>query len=308
LRYARECASDIIKNWDFENAVHMWRARNSEHITPQALALFAMLAPEQASAGAKEKLAAWRDYMLRRTNNLWEYRTHSDDEWAHPKSKEIGTVAGMGGSLFIAAHALDDKRLRDLAWSQVNFVFGCNPAGAHLGHRNPTRAALGGFWTGVEKGWPFDYPYGTGYLGAVRGTLDGSPTDAAFPYNPAEAASSDRPGVYGTEGWSLSNRAWLSTIAFSTIGSHRITLSETRKGAVRVELRAALNFDPAKAESGWVLWSEDGGEPRKVDVRETRPDSGVFTADVTVGSSVPEIEASYGYLASRKSARLAVQR
>ena len=124
LRHARACAEDIIKNWDFNNPVHMWAARNAEHLTPQALALFLLIAPDQAPAGTKEKLAAWRDYIVRRTANLWEYRTHSDTEWAHPKSKEIGTVAGLGGSMFAVAEVLGDRKLRDIGWSQVNFVFG----------------------------------------------------------------------------------------------------------------------------------------------------------------------------------------
>ena len=71
-----------------------------------------------------EKLAAYRDYLLKRTDNLWQYRTHSDIEWAHPKSKEIGTVAGLGGSMFLTAHVLDDARLRGVGWSQVAGIEG----------------------------------------------------------------------------------------------------------------------------------------------------------------------------------------
>jgi hypothetical protein len=318
LRYARACAEDIIKNWDFADPVHTWRARNAEHITPHALALFLLMAPEHAPAGTKEKLAAWRDYIFKRTDNLWQYRTHDDHEWAHPKSKEVGTVAGLGGAMFAVAELLGDAKLRGIGWSQVNFVFGANPAGVHLSNKSPVRLAVGGYWDGVENGWPISYPHGTGLLGAVRGTLDGSPTDAAFPYNPKEAASSDRPGVYGTEGWAISNRAWLSTITFSTLGSHRVRLLDPASGAeiitaepgarVRVELRAALNLDPERSDSGWILWSENSGEPRRVEVRETGANSGLFTADLTIGREARSAEASYGYLAFRKTARLNVRR
>jgi hypothetical protein len=100
----------------------------------------------------------------------------------------------------------------------------------------------------------------------------------------------------------------MSTVAFSTIGSHRISLSQTPKGAVRVQLKAALNLDPSSVETGWVLWSEDSSAPRKVEVRETGPDTGLFVAGVSPGAGVRQVEASYGYLASRKSARLAVRR
>ena len=117
LTYARACAEDIIRSWDFGNPVHTWRARNAEHIAPQALALFLLIAPEQAPPGTKEKLGGWRDYIVSRTNNLWQYRTHDDREWAHPKSKEVGTVAGMGGAAEIARRTVagtDDRRRDDL--------------------------------------------------------------------------------------------------------------------------------------------------------------------------------------------------
>ncbi|NJO25423.1 MAG: hypothetical protein HC867_06130 [Bacteroidia bacterium] len=169
LKYAQDCAADIIKNWNFDNEWHTWAMRNAEHITPQALALFAMMYPEKCPAGTKEKLAAWRDYIFKRTNNLWNYRTHSDTEWAHRKSKEVGTVCGLGGSMFAVADVLKDSKLRAIGWSQVDFVFGCNPPGTHLSHKSPTRVALNGYWKGVEKGWPFQYPHGTGELGYTRG-------------------------------------------------------------------------------------------------------------------------------------------
>jgi hypothetical protein len=315
LAYARACAEDIIRSWDFANPVHTWRARNAEHITPQALALFVLVAPDQAPPGTKEKLRAWRDYIVSRTNNLWQYRTHDDREWAHPKSKEVGTVAGMGGAAFAVAAVLDDSALRAIGWSQVDFVFGRNPAGAHLSHKSRLRVAINGFWDGVEVGWPHVYVFGTGELGPVRGTLDGSPTDAAFPFNPDEAATADRPGVYGTEGWSITNRAWMSTVTFSTLGSHAIRFVDPRTAAppktlkrgdtVRVELRGALNRDPARVETGWIEIRDGRGTSRLI-VTETGVDTGLFAATVTPGMSGPMV-ASYGHLAFQKTATVLVQ-
>ena len=317
LAYARACAEDIIKSWDFSNPVHTWRARNAEHIAPQALALFLLLAPEHAPAGTKEKLAAWRDYIVSRSNNLWQYRTHDDTEWAHPKSKEVGTVAGMGGAAFAVAAVLNDPVLRAIGWSQVDFVFGRNPAGAHLSHKSRLRVAMRGFWNGVETGWPHAYVFGTGELGPVRGTLDGSPTDAAFPFNPAEAASADKPGVYGTEGWSITNRAWMSTVTFATVGSHAIRLVDRRTGAAvdrltrgetaRVELRAALNHDPSRVETGWIDVRQ-GNRAWRLLVTETGPDTGHFVVDLV---STPDMSGplavSYGHLAFRKTAAVSIE-
>jgi hypothetical protein len=170
LKYAQESAQDIITNWDFNNPRHMWWIRNAEHITPQALAWFLMAAPGQAPAGTREKLAAWANHMKQKTNNFWKYRVHSETEWAHPKTKELGGAPALAGSMFAVAHLLNDKSLRDLGWAQVDFVFGVNPVGAHLGHKSEERVNINGFWEGVEEGWPQAHPDGYGKLRLVRGT------------------------------------------------------------------------------------------------------------------------------------------
>lgn len=317
LRYAQDCARDIIQNWNFSNEWHTWALRNAEHITPQALALFLMLAPEQAPPGTREKLAAWSAYIKKRSDNLWQYRTHSDTEWAHRKSKEVGTVSGLGGAAFAVASVLNDAKLREIGWSQVNNVFGLNPSGYHLGNKSRARVALGGYWEGVERGWPYIHPYGTGELGYCRGTLDGSPTNHAFPFNPDSSALSDREGVYATEGWAITNRGWLATVAFSTAGSHAVRilndrgqpLAEARAGnPVTLELEAALNQDWAKPETGYVLVSENG-EPftKKVTLTETGPNTGVFRGQYTVQPGARSLTASYGYLGFEKKATVAVR-
>jgi hypothetical protein len=223
----------------------------------------------------------------------------------------------MGGAAFAVAAVLGDPRLRAIGWSQVDFVFGRNPAGAHLGHKSRLRVAMDGFWPGVEIGWPHGYVFGTGELGPVRGTLDGSPTDAAFPFKPAEAASADRAGVYGTEGWSITNRAWMSTVTFSTLGSHAIRFVDRRTGATiqrlkpgdtaRVELRAALNHDPTRIETGWIEVRRGTNVTRQL-VTETGVGTGYFVADVLVPTDGSKsFTASYGHLAFRKTATASIE-
>jgi hypothetical protein len=339
LTYAQDAARDIVQNWDFDNPWHMWAMRNAEHITPQALAFFLMVAPEHAPAGAHEKLGAWRDYILARTDNLWQYRTHSDTEWAHPRSKEVGTVAGLGGSMFAVAHLLDDPKLREVGWSQVNFVFGLNPVGAALSAKTKARVERNGYWLGVERGWPDVYGYGTGFLKYARGSLDGSPLNQAFPYAPEDfRGTTER--HYATEGWAISNRAWMSTVTFSTLDSHRLRVLDPRTGSplaaiqvgdsVRVELKAALNLDygdPEEgrpensdaAESGWVEVRVNDGAPRRIPVKETDLNTGLFRATLRVTDrGVPDastlvtrrgdrVEFSYGYLGFQKTAALSVR-
>ncbi|WP_332368421.1 hypothetical protein [Spirosoma telluris] len=65
---------------------------------------------------------------------------------------------------------------------------------------------------------------------------------------------------------------------------------------MRLELKAALNLDPAKAESGWVLVQLDDKAPVKVAVQETGPDTGIFIAPYTVPPGITkQLTASYGY-------------
>ncbi len=315
LRWAQESAEDIIKNWDFNNPRHMWWIRNAEHITPQALAFFLLVAPEKAPKGTREKLMAWRDHMKQQTANFWHYRVHSDTEWAHPKTKELGGAPALGGSMFAVAHLLNDRELRDIGWSQVNFVFGLNPVGAHLSNKSNERLAINGYWEGVENGWPKAHPNGYGRLGKVRGTLDGTPLDGQFPRPGTSSATSDSTATkgdhigqdaYATEGWAISNRGWMATLTFAPLGTYRIRVLDgagkkvlqTAKGSqtVLLELTAALNLDPTKTEAGWVLVHLGGKDTIKVPVAETAPDSGVFTARYKLPSAgTRQLTASYGY-------------
>ena len=71
LKYAQDSAQDIINNWDFNNPRHMWWIRNGEHITPQALAFFLMVAADKAHEGTKGKLALWANHIKSKCNNPW---------------------------------------------------------------------------------------------------------------------------------------------------------------------------------------------------------------------------------------------
>lgn len=315
LAYARKAAADVIQNWDFNNPRHMWWIRNGEHITPQALAFFLMVAPESAPHGAREKLAAWAEHMKQKTDNFWQYRKHSDTEWAHPKTKELGNT-GLGGSMFAVAHLLDDPELRAIGWSQVNQVFGLNPAQAHYSNKSEERLEIDGYWTGIETGWPDAHPNGAGKLGRVRGALDGTPLDNMFPYNPEP----DKEGVisyYATEGWAVTNRAWLSSIVFSTLGSHELRVfnaagqpaKKVKTGeTVTIELKAALNQDWEQPEAGWVLVQQKDQEPQKVAVRETGDNTGIFRGTYRVEApSKSTVTIRYGYLGFEKQAILNIE-
>ncbi|MEZ4773244.1 MAG: hypothetical protein R3D00_08675 [Bacteroidia bacterium] len=315
LAYARAAAMDMIAHWDFDNPRHMWWIRNGEHITPQALAFFLMVAPESAPYGTAEKLAQWTAHMKQKTDNFWHYRKHSDTEWAHPKTKELGNT-GLGGSMFAVAYVLGDPALRNIGWSQVNQVFGLNPAQAHYSNKSQDRLDINGYWPGIETGWPDAHPNGAGKLGKVRGTLDGTPLDNMFPYNPTP----NKEGVlsyYATEGWAVTNRAWMSSVIFSTLGSHSLRILNAGSEEVAtakpgetltISLHAALDHDWEKPDTGWVIFQVNSAEPQKMTVTETGNHTGLFTAQWVVNQSAgTKIKFSYGYLGFEKIAEIVVE-
>jgi hypothetical protein len=326
LRWAQASADDIVKNWDFNNPRHMWWIRNAEHITPQALALFLMLAPDKAPAGTKEKLAAWAIHMKQKTNNFWKYRVHSETEWAHPATKELGGAPALGGSMFAVSHLLNDPQLRNIGWAQIDFTFGANPLGAHLSNKSDERLKINGYWKGVEVGWPQAHPRGYGMLGLVRGTLDGSPLDHHFPGRDAgsdaktkESKDAIGQNAYSTEGWCVSNRGWLATITFSTLGSHDVKIfdgahqheiSRAESGeTITIALKAALNQDWNAMDHGWVEVRHGNGPATKVPVTESGINTGVFVAQYTIPKKIRngKLEVSYGYWGFRKVAQINIE-
>jgi hypothetical protein len=321
MRYAQESAKDIILNWDFNNPRHTWWIRNAEHITPQALIFFQMLAPEHAPKGTVEKLAQWSSHIKQKTNNYWKYRIHYENEWAHPSSKELGGAPALGGSMFGVAHLLNDKQLRNIGWAQVDFTFGVNPVGAHFSNKSKERVDIGAFWEGVEVGWPESHPNGYGRLGLVRGTLDGSPLDKDFPReNSALKKVEEHSDVgiaknaYSTEGWSISNRGWMTTLTFSTLGSHRVRIfdekyenliANAKKGqTITIELKDALNIDWNKADKGWVEIAFANADPVKVEIVETGINTGIFTTKYSIPTKKVKspLTVSYGYWGFEKAA------
>lgn len=322
LKYAQESAQDIIDNWDFNNPRHMWWIRNGEHITPQALEFFLLVAPDKAPAGTRKKLQAWARHIQQRCNNCWKYRSHSETEMAHPVTKELGGAPALGGSLFAAAHLLGDDALRKLGWAQVDFVFGVNPVGAHIGHKSEERLKLNGYWEGVENGWPDSHPNGYGMLGSCRGTLEGTPLDGQFPKSNSTTTADDLDNIgnkcYATEGWAISNRGWMATLTFSTLGSQTVdvvtsegkTVTAAEAGdKLRIRLKAALNIDWNKKDKGWVEVKIDDKVVQRLPVEETAPNSGLFEGEykIPAAASGKQLTFSYGYFGFDKKAQVTVK-
>ncbi|WKX76641.1 hypothetical protein [Zobellia laminariae] len=286
---------------------------------------FLLLAPEKAPEGTKEKLEGWALHIKQKSNNFWKYRKHSETEWAHPKTKELGGAPALGGSMFAIAHLLNDPDLRALGWAQTDFVFGVNPVGTHLSNKSEARVKINGYWNGVEKGWPQSHPHGYGELGSVRGTLDGSPLDSQFPIaEKIDAIEGKNEGrifgknAYATEGWGVSNRGWQATLTFSTLGSHKLKvfdgdfkeeISSVKQGqTITIQLNAALNIDRNAIDKGWLLLKQ-GEKVEKIQLTETGVNTGIFASKLKIpkNTNVNFIELSYGFLGFEKKLKLDVQ-
>jgi len=251
---------------------------------------------------------------------------HNETEWAHAKTKELGGAPALAGSMFAVAYLLNDKALCDLGWAQVDFVFGVNPVGTHLSNKSDERVKIGGFWEGVEDGWPQAHPDGYGRLGLVRGTLDGTPLDNQFPIaKTVEKIVGKNEGqvfgknAYATEGWCVSNRGWEATVTFATLGSQQIKLfdaeskieiTQAKLGqTITVELKAALNQDWNKVDKGWVEIKNGNEQAAKLEVTETGTNTGIFTAKYIIPKvkKGSQLEVSYGYFGFGKTAKLIIQ-
>ena len=259
------------------------------------------------------------------TNNFWKYRKHSETEWAHAKTKELGGAPALAGSMFAVGYLLNDPALRSLGWAQVDFVFGVNPVGTHLSNKSDERVKIGGYWDGVENGWPQAHPDGYGKLGLVRGTLDGTPLDGQFPIaQQVEKIVGENNGqvfgknAYATEGWCVSNRGWEASVTFATLGTQSIKLldAESKKvissakpgQTITIELKAALNQDWNKVDKGWVEATIGKNNPEKLEVIETGLNTGIFTSQYQLPKAAisGKLAVSYGYLGFASKAELSI--
>lgn len=189
--------------------------RMSEYITMTSLCQAYEMYPNLCPNGTYEKIKRVADVFISRSNNLWDLRQYStigditnslETVWTGGGTmNEPGNVAGFPAVCYAMARVLTDpnkvSRLKELAMSHLDSVFGRNPFGRHFGFDAPKEIE------GVDLGWFTKYKGGYGDLGEVYGRIDGSPKESAYPYNPD--------ADYGyTEGWVAFNTAWNMSLAY----------------------------------------------------------------------------------------------
>lgn len=142
----------------------------------------------------------------------------------------------------------------------------------------------------MEKGWFFEHQGGNGMLQCARGVIDGSPKNAAYPFNPDAGAGY-------TEGWVAFNTAWNSTLAYLFADGTEIQVYDSGFGKpltpaaagdrVGIRLRAPLDFDYARKEQGQILAWSASGDSEAVSLTEPLPRGGILegTVDLVRGST-----------------------
>ena len=312
----------LLNNLDWNDPRTTKGQRQGEHVTITALTYFLKNYPEKAPAGIAEKIEAWADVMISRSDNPWDYRRYSDDKWIIPSINpgagfgeasvmgfnEVGNIVGFAAPVFAAIpyvkNEKQQQRLEEMAIAYVDHVFGRNPTGRHFSFDATTDFA------GVELGWYKELPGGAGMLQTARGVLNGSPKETTYPYDPYAGD----PGH--TEGWVTFNTAWNTGLAYlsssSTVVrvydrqfSREITQASVRD-SIGIELVAPLNFDPKKAERVSVMVQHKGGRS-EVMLTETGENTARFRTTWLVGEPYEEITISYGMGWHRKEAALAIQ-
>ena len=290
---ARNQAQWIVNNLDPADPLVTKGQRMSEHILVPALVEFMMRDPSGPVTGVDAWLARWADTVIARSANYWDFRKYSDTIWTpenvpggHPWWNEPGNIAGFPASALAAVTRLGDPakiaRLRAIAVSQNDQVFGRNPYNRHFSFRG---AQAGYGFEGVETGWFSQHIGGLGILENARGVLDASAKHLSFPYNPNEP-----PGY--VEGWVAFNSAWNAAMTWAARDRISIRfLGAAPGGAIgadglaRIELVAPLNFNRSLAETARVRVTSAAGDMETVTLTEIGADTSVFQGILALDTS-----------------------
>jgi hypothetical protein len=197
-----------VKNLDWNDPRTTKGHRMSEPRTIPGLVWLLQKYPEKASAGLKEKINAWVDVALSRSDNMWDYRRYDmKDHWSIPKINDVGNLIGLPTIATAAGWVVDDPakkaRLEEISIAAIDHLFGRNPRLAAA----PAKPDMG--FPEVERGWPKKYKDDTcARLELCRGSLSSAPGTEMFPFNPE--------GSYRhPEGWVNYGAAWCLSLAYS---------------------------------------------------------------------------------------------
>lgn len=274
---AHKQAEWMIKHLDWNDPLNTKGQRMSEFLTITGLSHFLREYPERAPAGLKSKINDWAKVIVRRSDNLWDFRKLDEkDGWtpmgdSPQKWNEPGNVMGLPAPILAArefiADASTQSRLDQITWSHFDNMFGRNPVGRHYSFDAPREVE------GVEHGWFKFYPGGIGRLADARFVIDGSPKNAHYPYHPEVG------DIGWTEGWIQFNVCYNISLSYLAWSESKIELAKQGSELV-IRLTAPLNFDYNKVETGSVIVVSGQGDRERVTVTEDSASSASFTGRI----------------------------
>jgi hypothetical protein len=274
----------MIQNLDWNDPLTTKGQRMSEFLTITGLAHFLREYPDRAPAGLKSKINEWAEVIVRRSDNLWDFRKLDDkDGWtpmgdSPQKWNEPGNVIGLPAAILAAREFITDadtqSRLDQIVWSHFDNMFGRNPVGRHYSFDAPREIE------GVEHGWFRFYPGGIGRLADARFVIDGSPKNAHYPYHP------EKGDIGWTEGWIQFNVCYNISLSYLAWSESKIELARQGNELV-IRLTAPLNFDYNQVETGTVIIASGQGDQERVTVTEDSPNSSTFTGRIKLEPDQP---------------------
>lgn len=209
----------LVNAVDLSDPANTKGQRMSEYITFHALTYAYEMYPDLCPNGTYEKILDVAKLLISRSNNIWDYCQYKTDgdlsgadstRWVNMETSgglcnQPGNVAGFMAIAYSLARVIKDKdickKLRQLAVSHLDHVYGRNPHGRHLCYTATQE------FDGAKLGWTERYQGGHGNLTYCVGVLDGSPKEESYPYDP------DASTGY-TEGWVAFNSAWNMSLAY----------------------------------------------------------------------------------------------
>ncbi|MFM7181225.1 MAG: hypothetical protein ACKO2G_07155 [Verrucomicrobiales bacterium] len=223
LEAAVQQAEWCVKNLDWNDPRTTKGHRMSEHRTIPNLVWMLQKYPDKAPAGLKEKIAAWVDVAIARSDNMWDYRRYDmQDHWSIPKVNDVGNSLSFPAIATAASWVTVDPakkaRLEQLSTASIDFVFGRNPRLAAA----PSKPETG--FPEIERGWPRQHKLNVcARLELCRGSISATPGTEMFPFQPDGA-------FRHAEGWqcfrptpSSCGAVWLTSMVWSQLWSTFVT-------------------------------------------------------------------------------------
>jgi hypothetical protein len=268
----------MIANLDWNDPLVTKGQRMSEFLTVTGLAHFLREYPERAPKGLANKLNDWAKVLVRRSDNMWDFRKLGDapDSWtpmgdSPQKWNEPGNVIGLPAPMLAAREFIGDaktqQRLDELVWSHFDGMYGRNPVGRHFSFDAPREVE------GVEHGWFKFHHGGIGRLAEARFVIDGSPKNAHYPYHPEVG------DIGWTEGWIQFNVCYNISLAYLAWSESKVEVARQGDELV-IRLTAPLDFDYGKVETGSVIVTTALGDEEKVTVTEDSVSSRTLTGRI----------------------------